>query len=72
MTQKETALDYAAQQFIGFMEGIRTGCVIALVEAMGLTADEWQRLKDGGYCPSLPDRYILQVDGYFYLENLES
>ena len=44
--KSEIALDQALQQFTGFGEAQEYGCIVQLVEAMGLRGQEWHSIRE--------------------------
>lgn len=45
MTQEEIALEKAEQQLYGYSQAQKGTTLIELIEAMGLTEEEWKQLK---------------------------
>lgn len=64
-TETELELVKAEQQITGWCAGIQGFGLVELVEAMGLSADEWRQLKVFGLSPDLSEIQIDLVDKYF-------
>lgn len=58
----ERGLEKAEQQFIGFVHAKEGYNLISLVEAMGLTEDEWDRLR---LETGLLDNQVEEIDDFF-------
>lgn len=59
-------LELAAQQLIGYAHGKRGYSVTQLAEAMGLSAREWEKLRDD---VTLPKGDAEELDDYFARRN---
>lgn len=59
-----TEIEMAEHQMIGFMEGVTTGDIIALIKAQGLRKSEWEEIKcRNGH--TLRPKYAKLIDEYF-------
>ena len=59
-----SAIEMAEHQMIGFMEGVTTGDIIALIKAQGLRKAEWEEIKcRNGH--TLRPKDIRLIDNYF-------
>lgn len=66
--KEELDLIQAEQQFVGFSEGVVTGNIISLIEAMGLTRKEWKELRNREMVNSLRKKDIKTIDKYFKIK----
>ena len=57
-----TKLDLAIAQLIGFHHGAHGFTIKSLVDSMGLTKSEWNKIKDLAY---LNESEVQDVDEYF-------
>ena len=69
MEKKERMIIYAAQQFDGYYYGKQQD-IIGMVEAMDLTADEWEILKSEFVLP-ISDCEKEKIDNYFKSKSYE-
>jgi len=57
-------LHAAEQQLFGFVAHIKGDSIVDLVDAMGLTQEEWDKLRDGE-ASYIPEELKQTVDDYF-------
>lgn len=60
-----TQLDMAEQQLYGWHAAEHGERLVSLVKAMGLSAKEWEKLKDSGTVEYLTDGERKEIDGIF-------
>lgn len=60
-----TILDMAEQQIYGWHSAKQGETLLILVNAMGLTSDEWKILKDDGVVNYLTSEQCTEIDEYF-------
>jgi hypothetical protein len=61
VTREQNLLDMAEQQLLGYVHGFRGDDAVSLVENMGLTKKEWEKIKATSMNP-LSDEETKEVD----------
>ena len=62
---KDTSLELAIQQFIGFIHASKGYDICSLIEAMALTKTEWNKIKKDGIAKSLKTTDYKDINDYF-------
>lgn len=63
---KDMELALAEAQLTGFVEGVKTANILSLAQSMGLTKNEWERIKNGNtVINSMKDTDIHELNKYF-------
>ncbi len=64
-----TKIDLAEQQLLGYVHGKKGYYLTGLIEAMGLTNNEWEKLKSQYGLNYLDDNDKKEIDDYFKLNH---